>query len=105
MWGYVQGAGEGCYNLESEVARNKIMVTLEQELIEKISHLDDDKKRQVLEFVETIIPKFYTLDELSAMPPEERRKAVAASFAAAANEDFEIFEASSEEDFDDYTQS
>lgn len=78
------------------------MTTLEQELIEKIQHLDEDGQRQVLAFVETIIPKFYTLDELSVMSPEERRKAVAASFAAAADEDFEIFEAYSEEDFDDY---
>ena len=73
------------------------MTTIEQELMEKISRLDEDRQRQVLEFVETITPRFYSLDELSAMPPEERRKAVAASFAAAADEDVELFEAYSEE--------
>lgn len=78
------------------------MATLEQELMEKISHLNEDGKRQVLDFVETITPRFYSLDELIAMPPEARSKAVAASFAATADEDFEIFEANSEEDFDDY---
>ncbi len=78
------------------------MSTIEQELMEKISHLDEDRKRQVLAFVETITPRFYSLDELIAMSPEERNKAVAASFAAAADEDFEIFEAYDEEDFDDY---
>lgn len=78
------------------------MTTLEQELMEKISRLDENQKREVLAFVETITPRFYTLDELSVMPPEERRRAVAAAFAAAADEDFEIFEANSEEDFDDY---
>jgi hypothetical protein len=77
------------------------MATLEQELMEKISHLDEERKRQVLAFVETITPRFYSLDELMAMSPEERNKAVEASFAAAADEDFEIFEAYSEEDFDD----
>ncbi len=78
------------------------MSTIEQELMEKIGHLNEDGKLQVLAFVEMITPRFYTLDELTNMSPEERSKAVAASFAAAADEDFEIFEANSEEDFDDY---
>jgi hypothetical protein len=78
--------------------------TLEQELMEKISHLDEDGKRQVLAFVETITPRFYTVNELMAMSVEERDKAIKAAFAAAANEEFEIFEAYSEEDFDDYTE-
>jgi len=78
--------------------------TLEQELMEKISHLDEDGKRQVLAFVETITPRFYTVNELIAMSAEERDKAIKAAFAAAANEEFEIFEAYSEEDFDNYTE-
>ena len=80
------------------------MSTLEQELMEKISHLDEDGKRQVLAFVETITPRFYTVNELIAMSAEERDKAIKAAFAAAANEEFEIFEAYSEEDFDNYTE-
>ena len=76
------------------------MTTLEQELMEKISRLDDDKKRLILEYVETIAPKSYTLDELSAMSPEDRRKAVASSFAAA-DDEVELFEAFGEADFYD----
>lgn len=79
------------------------MSTFEQKLIKVVSRLDDAGKEQVLKFAENIAPRFYSLDELTLMSPEEREKAVAASFAAAADEDFEIFEADSEEDFDDYT--
>jgi hypothetical protein len=81
------------------------MTTVEQELIEKISRLDEDLQIEVLAFVDKITPRFYTLDELTQMSPEERAKAVAASFAAASNEDFEIFEAYSEENIDDYDES
>lgn len=80
------------------------MTTLEQELIEKITHLDEDKQRRILEFVETIEkPRTYTALELLSLPLEERERYIAWSFELAANEDFEIFEAYSEEDFDDYT--
>jgi hypothetical protein len=40
----------------------------------------------------------YTLEELEAMPPEQRRLAVAEAFARSADEDFEIFEAFDEFD-------
>ncbi len=81
------------------------MSTLEQELIEKISHLDEDQKRHILEIVETMEkPRTYTALELLELPVEERENYIARSFELAANEDFEIFEAYSEEDFDDYTE-
>ncbi len=54
MRGYVWGVREGCYNLKSEVARNKFMTTLEQELIEKISRLDENQQRRVLEFIKML---------------------------------------------------
>ncbi len=54
--------------------------------------------------METITPRFYTLDEIIAMPPEEQSKAIQAAFDAAADEDFEIFEAYDAEDFDDYDE-
>ncbi|MCA0458937.1 MAG: hypothetical protein LCI00_33620 [Chloroflexi bacterium] len=80
------------------------MTTLERELIERIIRLDDASKQRVLEFVDTIEnPRTYTALELLELPPEERERYIAWSFAAAANEDFETFEAYSEEDFDDYS--
>jgi hypothetical protein len=80
------------------------MTTLEQELIEKIHHLDEAKQRRILEFVEEIEnPRTYTALELLELPIEERERYIARSFELAANEDFEIFEAYSEDDFDDYT--
>jgi hypothetical protein len=56
-----------------------------------------------LEFVEVIegskaVRRGYTLEELEAMPPEQRRLAVAEAFARSADEDFEIFEAFDEFD-------
>jgi hypothetical protein len=45
--------------------------------------------------------KRYTARELLKLPREEREKYMAWSFAQAENEEFEIFEAYSEEDIDD----
>jgi len=79
------------------------MTTLEQKLMEKISHLTEDQQRHILEIVETIDkPRTYTALELLALPADERELYIARSFEMAANEDFEIFEAYDEEDFDDY---
>ena len=59
------------------------MTTLEQELMERIIRLDVDKQHRILKFIETIEkPRTYTAIELMQFPPEERREAVAASFAA-----------------------
>lgn len=80
------------------------MSTLEQELMEKISQLNEDQQRRILEIVETIDkPRTYTALELLALPAEERERYIARSFELAANENFETFEAYSEEDFDDYS--
>jgi hypothetical protein len=80
------------------------MSTLEQELMEKISRLDEDNQRRILRFVEEIEnPRTYTALELFKLPPEERERYIARSFELATNEEFEIFEAYSEEDLDDYT--
>ena len=43
----------------------------------------------------------YTAREIMALPYHEREQIVAASFNAATNEDFEIFESYSEEPLDD----
>lgn len=83
------------------------MTTLKQELMEKISHLDEDQQRRVLEFIENLEAAIthgppYTAQELMRLPFEERQKAVTAAFAAAADEGFEIFEAFGDEDLIEY---
>jgi len=81
------------------------MSALEHELIERISRLDEEKQRKVLEFVqeieETPQEQFYSIYDLMKLPVEERERLVIESLKRSANEDFEIFEAYSEEDFDD----
>lgn len=78
------------------------MSTLDQEILETIRQFDEAQKRRVLEFVQHLQgEKVYSARELMKLPLEERRRLVEASIAAAAGEDFEIFEAYSEETFDD----
>jgi hypothetical protein len=81
------------------------MNALERELIEKITRLDEDKQRKLLELVrileETSPQKTYTARELIQLPAEERNRIMAEAFAAAQNEQFEIFEAYTEENLDD----
>jgi len=81
------------------------MSALEQELIERISRLDQEKQQKVLEFVQSIEDtpdeQTYSIYELMKLPVEERERLVIESLGRSANEDFEIFEAYSEEDFDD----
>ena len=81
------------------------MSAIEHELIERISHLDADKQRRVLEFVrdlekDTVNPT-YSARELMKLPLEERNRILMEQLQHAENEDFEIFEAYSEEDFDE----
>jgi hypothetical protein len=82
------------------------MSSIEQELIQKISRLDEAKQRQVLEYVESIeVPpkkQHYTARELMKLPREERERYILASLELAQNQDFEIFEANAEDDWDDY---
>jgi mRNA-degrading endonuclease RelE of RelBE toxin-antitoxin system len=83
------------------------MSSVERELIEKISRLDEAKQRQVLQYVESIEAppkkKHYTARELMKLPREERERLMAEAFELAKDEDFEIFEANAEDDWDDYT--
>ncbi len=59
------------------------------------------------EYVESIetVPekKHYTARELMKLPAEERQRLIAEAFELAKDEDFEIFEANAEDDWDDYT--
>jgi hypothetical protein len=45
--------------------------------------------------------EYYTAEELLMMPAEQRSQILAAAFEAVADDEFEIFEAYSEEDFGD----
>lgn len=80
-----------------------------QLLIEKFTRLDEPHQHAVLEFVsqmetdmEQPTVQTYTPLELMALPLAERNRILAEQFTRAADEDFEIFEAYSDEDFDDY---
>ncbi len=83
------------------------MSAVEHELVEKISRLSAEQQRKVLEFVQGLeaAPQFkrYTPTELMHFPAEERSRMMKIAFDLAADQEFEIFEANSEEDFDDYT--
>ena len=82
------------------------MSTFERELVEKISRLSDEQQRKVLQFVQeletpqTVTPT-YSARDLMKLPLEQRERIIAEVFALAASEDFETFEAYSEENFDE----
>lgn len=81
------------------------MSAIERELIERISRLDVEKQRRVLEYVQhmeaTPPERRLSPQELMHLPPEERNRLVAEAFELAVGEDFEVFEAYSEEGLDD----
>lgn len=78
------------------------MTTIEKQILERIRRLDASTQERVLAFLDDIeAERYLTAQELMKLPPEERQKRVQAAFALAANEDFEIFEAYSEEPLDD----
>ena len=88
------------------------MSALEDELIEKIRRMDLKQQQRVLEFVETIEnpkqptstqQKYYSARELMKLPLEERNRLVSEALQSSWDEDFEIFEAYDEDDFDDYS--
>lgn len=84
------------------------MSALEHELQNKIAHLTEDQQREVLSFVDQLLPpsmasRPMTAREMMKLPPDERERLVRESFALAADEEFEIFEAYSEEGLDDPT--
>src|SRR5260370_28606220 len=76
---------------------------IEQQILEKVSGLELEQKQRVLAFVEQIATqnKQYTALELMQLPFEERNTILQAQLAQAADEDFETFEAYSDEDLHD----
>jgi hypothetical protein len=78
------------------------MSTLEQEIMTEIRQLDDNHQQLVLDFVRHLkTAKPLTAREIMRLPQAERDQVVASAFALAADEDFETFEAYSEEPFED----
>jgi hypothetical protein len=80
------------------------MNTVEQDIIYRLHQLDPEKQRQVLDFIEQLRkqpPRHYSPRELMQLPAAERDRIVAEAFRLAENEDFEIFEAYSEEPLDE----
>jgi hypothetical protein len=82
------------------------MSAIEQAIIEKVKRLDEAQKQRVLDFVSELETppaeeRHYTLQELMKLPYEERNRIMIAAMQSSQNEDFEIFEADGEEDFDD----
>lgn len=77
-----------------------VSVSIDQQIIERIRELDEAQKLRVLEFVAHTAqqPPTYSAQELLSLPPAERQRLVAAAFEAAVDEDFETFEAYSEEE-------
>jgi hypothetical protein len=81
---------------------NLFMSTLEQEILQRIRKLDAEKQQRVLDFVEQLEnERPLTLQELRKLPPKERQAYVKAAIESSAHEDFETFEAYSEEPIDE----
>jgi hypothetical protein len=76
---------------------------IDQQILEKVSRLEPAQKQRVLAFVEQMAAQKqqYTARELMKLPVEERNAILQAQLAQAADEDFEMFEAYSEEDLDE----
>jgi hypothetical protein len=75
------------------------MIPIQNELLELFEQMDEQQRHQLLHVARQIVQPshHYTARELMALPAEERERLVAQSIAQAADEDFEIFEAYSED--------
>lgn len=75
-----------------------MMDVLEKEIIEKFQQLEPSARQRVLGFLERLEhERPLSALELMRLPAEERQRRVQAAIASAADEDFEVFEAYSEE--------
>lgn len=79
-----------------------MMDMLEKEIIEKFQQLEPSARQRVLGFLEQLEhERPLSALELMRLPAEERQRRVQAAIASAADEDFETFEAYSEEAIND----
>lgn len=75
---------------------------IEQEIVEKFRQLEPDAKERVLNLLGRLADDHpLSALELMRLPAEERQRRVQAAIEAAADEDFETFEAYSEESVSD----
>lgn len=72
-----------------------VNASIERELIQKFREMDEARQQLVLQFVTHAAQEqpAYSASELLLLPPQARDPLIAAAFDAAANEDFELFEA------------
>jgi hypothetical protein len=78
------------------------MSAIEQEILQRFHRLAPEHQRQVLAFLEQLErERPLSALELLRLPAEERQRRVQAAIAAAADENFETFEAYSEESIND----
>ncbi len=77
------------------------MSTIEQEILSHVQHLNDAQKQEVLAYVRILESAADTsrmsARELMKLPPDKRQQQLTLALAQAAEEDFELFEAYSEE--------
>lgn len=79
-----------------------MMDVLEKEIIEKFRQLEPSARQRVLSFLEQLEhERPLSALELMRLPAEERQRRVQAAIASAADDDFETFEAYSEESLND----
>lgn len=78
------------------------MTILEQKLLERIARLQIEQQQQVLAFVEqlSVTARRYSARELMRLPLAERNAILHAQLVQSNDEDFETFEAYSEDDID-----
>lgn len=81
------------------------MSVIDHEIMTRVQQLSEEQKQGVLDYLRNLetaeLGVRLSARELIKLPLEERQRIVAASFALASDEDFEIFEAYSEEDPND----
>jgi hypothetical protein len=78
------------------------MSAIEQEILQRIRNLPPEHQRRVLAFVTQLEEERpLSARELMQLPAEERQRRVQAAIASAADEDFETFEAYTEETLHD----
>ena len=81
------------------------MTTVERELLERISRMDSEKQRKVLDYVrsieEPVQTRSYTARELMRLPPEERNLLVIQALERSADGDVELLDVYDEEGMDD----
>lgn len=74
----------------------------EQEIVQRIRNLSPEHQQRLLAFLQLLEEERpLTALEIMQLPPDERQRHVRAAIESAAYEDFEIFEAYSEERLDD----